>query len=61
MRRLPARCHDAQLSLFHPPQPRPAWRTLPKEVRQSATRLLARLLRQHQAACVPVGREVGDE
>ncbi len=38
-----------QLELFQPPRIRPAWRTLPTDVRQTVTRLLARILHDHHA------------
>jgi hypothetical protein len=50
--------------LFRPIPQQPHWLNLPVEVRQKATRLMARLLlearapRRHSAA---VGKEVGDE
>lgn len=37
-----------QLELFHPRPERPAWRTMPKDVRQKTVRLLAQLLRDHR-------------
>ena len=39
--------HVDQLKLFHPPQKTPRWQTLPSDVRQSTTKLLALMLRQH--------------
>jgi hypothetical protein len=49
--------------LFRPIPQQPTWSNLPPEVRQKATRLLARLLReqqtQHRSAAH--GKEVGDE
>jgi hypothetical protein len=49
--------------LFRPTPQRPTWSTLPPEVRQKATRLLARLLREQQArrGSAAHGKEVGDE
>lgn len=47
MRRLRDRRHFNQLDLFHPPQKTPQWQRLPLEVRQSATKLLALMLRRH--------------
>ena len=49
--------------LFRPTPQRPTWSNLPPEVRQKATRLLARLLREHQAdrRDAAHGKEVGDE
>ena len=38
-----------QLNMFHPPRVRPAWLTLPMEVRQKTMRLLADMLRDYQA------------
>ena len=47
--------HANQLKLFHPPQSPPHWQALPAEVRQSAKKLLAQMLRRHAAAhSVPV-------
>jgi hypothetical protein len=45
------KCHRraGQWDLFQPMPQQPAWSTLPVEVRQKATRLLARLLRELQA------------
>jgi hypothetical protein len=49
--------------LFRPPPQQPTWSNLPAEVRQKATRLLARLLREHQTqdGSVAHGKEEGDE
>jgi hypothetical protein len=49
--------------LFRPMPQQPAWSSLPVEVRQKATRLMARLLRGAQAPQRrgAVGKEVGDE
>ena len=53
--------------LFWPLPQQPAWSNLPVEVRQKATRLMARLLREAQATQhhdrrgAAVGKEVGDE
>ena len=49
--------------LFRPTPQRPTWSNLPLEVRQKATRLLARLLREQQTqhASAAQGKEVGDE
>ena len=56
--------HQAVLwDLFRPTPERPLWSNLPLEVRQKATRLLVRLLREHQTqhhSAAP-GKEVGDE
>ncbi len=50
--------HANQLKLFHPPQRTPQWQTLPPEARQSATKLLALMLRQHAAGrAVPANEE----
>ena len=43
------RHHRVQLELFHPPLKTPNWSGLPPEVRQRATNLLARMLREHRA------------
>ena len=34
-----------QPTLFHPPHPRPSFQTFPHDIRETAIRLLARLLR----------------
>jgi len=52
--------------LFRPPPQQPVWSKLPVEVRQKATRLMARLLLGAQALQRPdrhgaSGKEVGDE
>ena len=49
--------------LFRPTSQRPTWPNLPPEVRQKATRLLARLLREHrgQRRNATQGKEVSDE
>jgi hypothetical protein len=49
--------------LFRPTPHIPAWPNLPPEVRQKATRLLARLLREHQGRRrnAAHGKEVSDE
>jgi hypothetical protein len=38
-----------QLGLFHPPRKNPKWESLPAEARQTVTKLLAQMLRQHHA------------
>ncbi|MCK4305779.1 MAG: hypothetical protein KAY24_16195 [Candidatus Eisenbacteria sp.] len=38
-----------QLGLFRPPPRTPAWRTLPREIKQRTTTLLAQMLREHRA------------
>ena len=48
MRRPDHARHAAQPDLFHPRQPAPDWQGLPAEVREKATRLLVRLLRERQ-------------
>lgn len=52
-----------QLELFHPRPERPAWRTLPKEIRQKTVKLLAQLLRDHRIGRLADGggKEVSDE
>ena len=50
MRSSPGYRHVNQLRLFHPRQKRPQWQALPSEVKQSATRLLALMLRRHATA-----------
>jgi hypothetical protein len=49
--------------LFRPTPQRPSWPNLPAEVRQKATRLLARLLREHggRRRNGAAGKEVSDE
>jgi hypothetical protein len=49
-----------QLALFPPPL-RPAWQTLPAEVRQMATTLLAMLLRQHYMSSHDGAKEVDND
>jgi hypothetical protein len=52
----------AQLNLFHPPQTNVRWESLPKEVQQQSTRLLARLLREYAIRQGRIGgKEHGDE
>ncbi len=61
---LDRRNHRAvQLELFHPRLERPAWRTLPKDVRQKIVKLLAQLLRDHHIGRLADGggRAVSDE
>jgi hypothetical protein len=55
MRWSPGYRHANQLKLFHPRQKTPQWQGLPSEVRRSATKLLALMLRRHAA-----GRPVPD-
>ena len=40
----------SQLKLFHPITMAPTWEHLPREMREQAVRLLARLLREHWAS-----------
>ncbi len=49
MPHLPGPQRAAQLSLFHPLSNLPRWELLPREIRQQALTLLARLLREHWA------------
>jgi hypothetical protein len=63
MRRIPKLSRPAQLELFREPPMTPAWGQLPRDARQRAQWLLARLLRSHRRACredAP-GGEVRDE
>jgi hypothetical protein len=39
------RVRHSQPTLFHPPNPRPTFQTLPREIQEKTMRLLARLLR----------------
>ena len=39
------RARVSQLTLFHPPQPRPQFQGLPRDIQDKTIRLLARLLR----------------
>jgi len=39
------RARFSQPTLFHPPQPRPHFQNLPREIQDKTIRLLARLLR----------------
>jgi hypothetical protein len=39
------RARLSQPTLFHPPDPRPPFQTLPRDIQEKAMRLLARLLR----------------
>jgi hypothetical protein len=52
-----------QLEFFRPRPKRPAWRRLPKDVRQKTVRLLAQLLRDHRIGRLADGggKEVSDE
>jgi hypothetical protein len=52
-----------QLELFRARPERPAWRTLPKEIRQKTIKLLAQLLRDHRIGRLAEGggKEVPDE
>jgi hypothetical protein len=52
-----------QLDLFRPRPERPAWRTLPKEIRQKTMKLLAQLLRDHHVGRLADGggKEPSDE
>lgn len=63
MHRTLLRHSGAQLDLFQPPSPRPAWRTLPSAVTQRVQRLLARLLQEHRAEHIEQhdGKGVSDE
>jgi len=58
------RRHAVLWDLFRPLPQQPVWSKLPVEVRQKATRLMARLLLEAQATHrhgAAVGKEVGDE
>jgi len=59
------KCHRRAVlwDLFRPLPQQPAWSNLPAEIREKATRLLARLLRGQQGQRHPTapGKEVGDE
>lgn len=46
-----------QLELFRPRPERPAWRTLPKEIRQKTVKLLAQPLRDHRVGRLAGGRK----
>ena len=63
MRWSPVRRHVVQLGLFHPPQKNPEWRTLPVEVRQKVTMLVAQMLRQHHSKrfVFDTAKEASDE
>ena len=62
MSRSPRYRHADQLKLFHPPQKTPQWHTLPSEIRQSATKLLALMLRRHAVrGLVPGGAKGADD
>lgn len=52
-----------QLGLFHPPRKNPKWESLPAEARQTVTKLLAQMLRQHHAKRLVSddAREASDE
>jgi hypothetical protein len=58
-RRRRGRFEVEQANLFHPRRVRPEWEALPVETREEATKLLARMLRAHQArhAALPVTGE----
>ena len=43
-----------QGNLFRPKQVKPAWKTLPAEVQQEVTKLLAQMLKAHPMRRVPV-------
>jgi hypothetical protein len=47
-RRRRAALETQQGNLFHPQRERPAWKTLPAEARNELTRLVARMLNEHQ-------------
>ena len=53
----------SQPTLFHPPQPRPRFQTLPQDIQDKTIRLLARLLRVHadQMLVSGEGRETRHE
>jgi len=59
------KCHHQAVlwDLFRPTPEWPIWSNLPPEVRQKATRLLARLLREQQTRhrSTAHGKEAGDE
>jgi hypothetical protein len=53
----------AQLKLFRPRHPSPAWEGLPQEIRLRTVRLVAQLLREHSGRGQASGsrKEAGDE
>ena len=59
MRWLPGYRHANQLKLFQPPQRTPQWQSLPPEVKQSTTKLLALMLRRHTAGRAVPGNTKG--
>lgn len=48
-RRRRDRFEAEQANLFHPRRVRPEWEALPVETREEVTKLVARMLRGHQA------------
>lgn len=60
-RRRRGRFEVEQANLFHPRRVRPEWEALPMETREEATKLLARMLRDHQARrATPVSAKDGE-
>jgi hypothetical protein len=49
------RAQFSQPTLFHPPDPRPPFQTLPRDIPQKTLRLLARLLRLHADQTLAAG------
>jgi len=63
MRKIPIRRRETQLSLFHPRPQTPLWSEIPIAFRRTATRLIARLLREHRARLLASenAKETADE
>lgn len=61
MPRSPNRPRLPQLTLFHPPSPRPSFPTLPPAIQEKTIRLVARLLRVHVDRMLASGQEAHHE
>jgi hypothetical protein len=59
--RIRHRAPPDQVSLFQPPDRRPQWSTLPTEVKDAVTGLLARLLREHGSRVVATASAEDDD
>jgi hypothetical protein len=60
-RRRRERFEAEQANLFHPRRVRPEWAALPVETREEAMKLLARMLKAHQARhAAPAGTAEGE-